>query len=173
MFSSLATSYVLYNHVIIYEVHSTIIFPGSRVSDFSRNSRAQKLNKAQTDKVSEHNRRAVFSRVLIFHTHQQKWRHLCFILYPLFILLPHNLRQLPFSPPPPLEHTAAILDRMSVPPGGKPLPPPLLILHLRRFLCRPFLNGRQETEPLFGANRCIYAWGGTPFLIPPLLYILP
>ena len=114
-----------------------------------------------TKKVSEHNRRAVFSRVLIFRTHQQKWRHLCFILYPLFILLPHNLRQLPFSPPPPLEHTAAILDRMSVPPGGKPLPPPLLIPHLRRFLCRPFLNGRQETEPLFGDNCCRSAGGGT------------
>ena len=30
----------------VYVVHSTIIFPGSRVSDFARNLRAQKLNKA-------------------------------------------------------------------------------------------------------------------------------
>ena len=31
----------------MYEVRSTITFPGSRVSDFAGNLRAQKLNKAQ------------------------------------------------------------------------------------------------------------------------------
>ena len=34
--------------LVRYKVHSTIIFPGSRVSNFAGNLRAQKLNKAQT-----------------------------------------------------------------------------------------------------------------------------
>ena len=33
----------------LYKVHSTIIFLGSRVSDFSGNLRAQKINKSQTN----------------------------------------------------------------------------------------------------------------------------
>ena len=67
-------------------------------------------------------------RALVFRTHQQKWRQPCFILYILFVLLPHNLRQLPFSPPPPLDHAATILDCVSVLPGETLLPtlsPPL------------------------------------------------
>ena len=46
---------------LLYEVHSTIIFPGSRVSDFSGNLRAQKLNKSQTKRSNrtgaQHNSR--------------------------------------------------------------------------------------------------------------------
>ena len=73
-----------------------------------------------TDKASRHNGCAVFLRDLVFRTYQQKWCQLCFIIYPLFILLPHNLRQLPFSPPPlplpppPSEHAAVIIYRVSV-----------------------------------------------------------
>ena len=36
----------------MYEVCSTINFPGSRVSDFSGNSSAKKLNKSQTKRVN-------------------------------------------------------------------------------------------------------------------------
>ena len=36
---------------VIYEVCSTIIFPGSRVSDFAGNLHAQKLNKSQTNQA--------------------------------------------------------------------------------------------------------------------------
>ena len=97
-------------------------FPGFSGSEFCR-----KLVRTKTqqgiDKVSKHNRFAVFLRALVFRTHQQKWRQLCFIIYPLLVLLPHNLRQLPFLTPPlppplpPPEHAATILDRMSIPPG--------------------------------------------------------
>ena len=37
----------------LYEVHSTIIFPGSGGSDFAGNSRAQELNKAQTKRANK------------------------------------------------------------------------------------------------------------------------
>ena len=42
-------SYIRYT---IYEVHSTIISLGSRVSDLAGHSRAQKLNKAQARKAN-------------------------------------------------------------------------------------------------------------------------
>ena len=40
----------------------------------------------------------VFSWALVFFMHQQKWSQIYFILYPLFILIPRYLRQLPFYP---------------------------------------------------------------------------
>ena len=52
---------IMYPHVVyyhIYKVHSTIISPGSLVSDFVGNLRAQKTQKV-TDKASEHNGRTV------------------------------------------------------------------------------------------------------------------
>ena len=57
--------------------------------------------KQSTEKVSEHNRSTVFLSDLVLCGHQQEWCQLCLIIYPLFITLTHNLRQLPFSPPPP------------------------------------------------------------------------
>ena len=73
-----------------------------------------------TEKAREHNWRTVFLRYLIFSMHQYKWCSFCFIFYPLFIFLSQNLLQPPFLPShlPPLEHTAAILDRVSIPPVG-------------------------------------------------------
>ena len=95
-----------------YVVHSTITFPGSRVSDFAGNSRARKLNKAQTKRVN-------ITCVQYFHglcyclrTHQQEWCQLRLIIYPLFITFPHYLRQLPFSPPPPPRIERAATDRV-------------------------------------------------------------
>ena len=43
---------IIAEYVDAYEVRSAINFPGSRVSDFSGNSRAQKINKAQTKRVN-------------------------------------------------------------------------------------------------------------------------
>ena len=127
------------------------IFPGLLGFGFGRKLALTKTQQG-TDKASEHNRCTVFSQALIFYTHQQKRRQLCFILYSLFVLFPHNLRQLTFLPlpPPPLEHASAIIDRVSVTPSGTPSLPPLTpprlpIPHLRRFLCRPFLSRRLET----------------------------
>ena len=110
-------------------------FPGSSGFGFCRKL-ARTKNQQGTDKASKHNRCTLFSQALIFCTHQQKWRQLFFILYPIFVLIPHYLRQLPFSPlpppPPPLEHAAAILDCVSVLPGRTPSSlPPLIISHLR------------------------------------------
>ena len=39
-------------YVDTYEVHSTINFPGSQVSDFAGNLRARKLNKEQTKRMN-------------------------------------------------------------------------------------------------------------------------
>ena len=38
--------------LLAYEVHSTVIFVGSLVSDFVGNSRAQKINKAQRKRAN-------------------------------------------------------------------------------------------------------------------------
>ena len=43
------------------------------------------------DKAIKHNWHTLFPRYLVFCMYQQKWRKLHFILYPLFILLPHSL----------------------------------------------------------------------------------
>ena len=81
-------------------MHSTIISPGSRVSDFVGNLRAQKLNKAHTKwaKIT-----GVYYFPVIWyclHVHQQEWFKIRLIVYPLFIVPNHNLRQLTFSSPP-------------------------------------------------------------------------
>ena len=44
--------FIAYLPFWVYEVHSTIIFPGSRVSYFAGNSRTQKLNKAQKNQAN-------------------------------------------------------------------------------------------------------------------------
>ena len=51
----------------VYVVHSTIIFPGSRVSDFARNLRAQKLNKAHRQSERTYGS-TVFYRALVLLT---------------------------------------------------------------------------------------------------------
>ena len=48
------------------------------------------------------------------YVHQQEWCQLRLIIYPIFITLPHNLRQLPFSSPPPAEY-ASTNDRLRRP----------------------------------------------------------
>ena len=99
-------------------------FPRISAFGFRRKLAGMKTQQG-IEKVNEHNGCTVFLRSLVFLTHQQKWRQLCFITYPLFVLLLHNFHQLPFSPPPPPlplpltppEHAATILDRVSVTPG--------------------------------------------------------
>ena len=74
-----------------------IIFPGYQVSDFSGNSRAQKLNKAQT-------KRENIMGIQYFNAYQQGVvsSTLYSIIYNLFILFPsYFCAQLPFLPPPP------------------------------------------------------------------------
>ena len=53
--------------------------PGSSGFGFCRTFMRTKT-KQGTEKASKHNRRTVFSRDLVFCTHQQKWRQLCFLL---------------------------------------------------------------------------------------------
>ena len=70
-----------------------------------------------TDKASKHNGRTVFSRVLVLLT--RSWTGvastLSYCLYPLFVLLPHNLHQLlPFLPLPLPEY--AVTDRVCLYP---------------------------------------------------------
>ena len=141
-------------------MHSTIIFPDSQVSDFTGNLRALKVNKAQT-------KRENITDVQYFCTYQHGVVSSTsyFIIYPLssFYLTNNFVPNFPFShlPPPPTEHTDAILNHMSILPGGTLLPPPLTIPHLIRFLCRQFLRWRRETELLFGENHCHYTGVGT------------
>ena len=67
---------------------------------FSRKLAPTKTEKI-TDKAIKHNRGAVFLQALVLLGNQQEWCQLCLIVHSLFITLPQNLRQLPFSPPPP------------------------------------------------------------------------
>ena len=101
-------------------------FPGFSGFGFCRKLVRTK-NKQGTYKVSKHNVCTVFLLALVFRTHQQNWRQIYFIVYPLFVLLPHNLRQLLFSPPPltpplpppptPPEQAASIIYRVPVTTG--------------------------------------------------------
>ena len=65
-------------------MHSTIIFPGCRVSDFVGNSFARKLNKAQTKRVNiigaQHNSRGSIGSGVNFVV--------SFLFYFLFLLIP-------------------------------------------------------------------------------------
>ena len=79
-----------------YEVRSTINFPGSRFSDFAGKLHAQKLNKAQIKRVDITGMQYFYGIWYCLRAHQQEWCQLFLIVYPLFITLPHNLRQLPF-----------------------------------------------------------------------------
>ena len=78
-------------------------FPGFLGFGFCRKLARTKTQQG-TDKARKHNQRTEFLCDLIFCMHQHKLRQLCFILYPLFVLLPHNLCQ----PPPyyPFLHTS-------------------------------------------------------------------
>ena len=66
-----------------YEVHSKIIFPFSRVSDFAWNLRAQKLNKSQTKQGN-------ITGAHYLCAHHQVVSTSSFIPYPLLILIPHS-----------------------------------------------------------------------------------
>ena len=90
-----------------YEVHSTIISPGSLVSDFTENLCAQKLNKAQTN-------RAKIMGVQDFSAYQKGVVSSTsyFIIYNIYSLyLTQNFApNFPFPPPPPppTEHDAPL-----------------------------------------------------------------
>ena len=76
----------------IYDLQSMITVQG--FLGFAGNLRAQKPNKSQT-------KRAKIMGVKYFCAYQQVVSILSYILYSLFILLPHYLQQPPFLPPPP------------------------------------------------------------------------
>ena len=108
--------------------------------------------------------------------HQQEWCQLLLMVYPLYILFPHNLCQLPFSPSTLPEYAAIILNYVSVPLGGAllPLPQPP-IPYMIRFLFLTFLSRRQKRShcsdptvavPLGLGQRC-------KFLIPPSYPFFP
>ena len=90
---------------MVYEVHSTIIFPGSWVSDFAGNLHAWKLNKAQTKPAN-----ITGVQYFSLYQHGVVSSTSSFIIYHLSSLyLPHNfVSNFPFLPPPPpkTEHDA-------------------------------------------------------------------
>ena len=99
---------------IVYKVYSTIISPGSQVSDFAGNLRARKLNKG-TDKTNEHNWRTVFFQdlVLRMRASTEVVSTSSHNLSSIFITLPHNFLHIPFlPPPPPLPDYASTTDRI-------------------------------------------------------------
>ena len=67
-----------------YELHSTIISPGSRILDFTGNLRAQKLNKAQTKRANitgaQHNSQGSACSGVNFV--------LTFLFYSIFVIIP-------------------------------------------------------------------------------------
>ena len=85
----------------------------SRVFVGFRRKLVRTKNQQSTYKARKHNGRTVFSRVLFLLT--RAWTEvistLSYRVYPLLILLPRHLRQLPFSPPPPPEYASpSVLD---------------------------------------------------------------
>ena len=141
-------------------------------------------NQQGTDKAIKHNGCKLFSRALVFRKHQQKWCQLCFIIYPLFVLLPHHLRQLPFSPlpppPPPPEHATVIIGQVYVLPVivFPPLHPSADIAPVER----PFTDTsrryrvgrnfqRRQNNPLTSAVGP--SPRSPPPLPPPLLFLPP
>ena len=105
MFILTTAWYSISGDIMTYEVHSTIISPGSRVSDFAGNLCAQKLNKEQTNRANITGVKYVsaYQQGLVLSTFS-------FISYHLSSLyVPHNFSpNFPFSPPPPppTEHNA-------------------------------------------------------------------
>ena len=91
-------------HGYSYEVHYTIILPGSRVLDFSGNLRAQKLNKEQT-------KRANITGVQYFrglwYFSQINRSGINFFSF-IFYHFPHNLIQLLFYPCSSRQDTDAV-----------------------------------------------------------------
>ena len=95
-------------------------FPGFSGFGFRRKLARTKTQQG-TYKASEYNRHTLFFALFdLSHSSTEVASSFFYPFYPLFVLLPHNLHQLLFSPlpPPPLEHAIAIIDRVSVPPGG-------------------------------------------------------
>ena len=134
-----------------YELHSTIIFPGSRISDFSGNSRAQKLNKAQT-------KRANITGVQFFAVSgilNASIEVASALFYHLSLF-----SSSPFAPTSLFASTSAFASasvrarcrhsQLRVRSSGwntataAARRPPLPIPHLIRFLCQPFLSRRWD-----------------------------
>ena len=102
---------------VTYNLRSTInvqvLFP-----DFAGNLRAQKPNKAQRKRENITGVQYFPGFWSCLRAHEQEWCQLHLIVYSLFILLPHYLRQLPFSPPPPPEYATTDRVRLPLGPGG-------------------------------------------------------
>ena len=92
-------------------------------SDLAGKLCAQKPNKAQANQVNITGVQYFSGVWFCLRTHQQKSRQLCFILYPLFMKISHNLRQPPFLPPPPPLIECAATDRVCL-HHWQSIPPP-------------------------------------------------
>ena len=81
---------------------------------------ARTKTKQITDKASRHNGRTVLlcALVLLRRVSTVVVSTSSFILNPFYITLPHNLHQLPFSPPPPQPTECASTDRVCLPLGS-------------------------------------------------------
>ena len=160
-----------------------------KMSQFSRFFRKLARMKTWqiTYKASEHNIMCVH----YFCAYQQDMSNFSFILYPLFILLPNYLRQVPFSihfSGKDADDVAAIVIALLLHWVGH--------RHLRHCQSCIGYNGaglitllavtlkETEVEPLFRANCCRSAEGGTPlyfsfknsstfFLISPIFHVYP
>ena len=76
-------------HTTFGQRNNSQVFPG-----FAGNSRARKPNKSQTKRANI----TSIQYFLVFLCVSTGVNFVFYLLYPLFILLPHYLRQLPFSP---------------------------------------------------------------------------
>ena len=122
--------------------------------DFAGNSRAQRLNKAKTKRVNITGVQYFTGLWYCLRAHQQGWCQLCLIIYPIFVTLPKNLHQLPFSSPPPnLQHGQSndkdppVASNLSARP-----------LHFRRY--NRCLRPNTSNENLVTLGKILTATGG-------------
>ena len=110
---------MIYFNFLIY-VCMYVNIQGAFLNKFSRflglricRKLARTKNQQVTEKASRQNGRTVFCRFYYWlGAYQQECCQHFLIIYSLFITLPHNLRQLPFSPPPPPQIECAAPDRV-------------------------------------------------------------
>ena len=149
------TSSSVYLETYAYYVCSTIIFTGFRVSDFAGNLCAQKLNKAYKKRSNITGVKYFCGLWCFVQISRSAINLFSFIIYSL----PHNLRQLSFSPNSAGQDTDAVVAIAITCPFFRGVHRSSRRSCIQyaggvRFLFQKFLSGRQIQSRFFLSNRC-------------------